>query len=52
MLSIIAWDTDSTNAMLSYMGQIFDDFSGILLLIVSISLGVWAFSTIIGALRH
>lgn len=52
MISIIAWDSESTNTMISYMGQIFDDFSGLLLLIVSVSLGVWAFSVIIGSIRN
>jgi len=50
-MSIIAWDTSTTNSMFNYMGAVFEDFAPLLLLIVSVSLGVWAFSIIISSLR-
>jgi hypothetical protein len=52
MISIINWTGSDTEAMLGYMGSIFDDFSGILILIVSVSLGAIFISVVIDSLRR
>jgi hypothetical protein len=51
LLTFFTIDSGMIEAMIGYVGDIFTDFSPILLIIVGVSLGLMVISVVINALR-
>ncbi len=52
LLNIITLPGDFASSTLGYVGQIFSDLSGLILLIVGVLLGVVVIELILGAIRR